>query len=44
MGNYIPPSEATRREYRNVLLEEYKEFVETHDKEKRDATHPSEET
>jgi hypothetical protein len=22
LGNYIPPSEATRREYRNVLLEE----------------------
>jgi len=38
MGNYIPPSQATRREYRNVLLEEYKEFVETHDREKGDDT------
>ena len=37
MGNYISPSEATRREYRNVLLEEYREFVETHDKAKIDA-------
>ncbi|MCX5805415.1 MAG: hypothetical protein NT010_05005 [Proteobacteria bacterium] len=33
MGNYIPTSEVTRREYRNVLLKEYEEFIETHDKE-----------
>ena len=32
MGNYIPTSEVTRREYRNVLLKEYEEFVETHEK------------
>jgi len=38
VGNYIPPSEAIRREYRNILMEEYKEFVEVHDKEKDDTT------
>ena len=34
LGNYISSSEAIRREYRNILMEEYKEFVEIHDKEK----------
>jgi hypothetical protein len=32
LGNYIPTSEITRREYRNVLLKEYKEYVETRDR------------
>ncbi len=40
MGNYIPPSETIRREYRNVLMEEYKEFIETHDKEKTEKKPP----
>lgn len=30
MGNYIPDSESIRREYRDVLLKEYEEFIETH--------------
>ena len=30
MGNYISDSEVTRREYRNVLLKEYKEYIESH--------------
>jgi hypothetical protein len=30
MGNYIPTSETTRREYRNVLLKEYEEYIDTH--------------
>lgn len=34
MGNYISSSEVTRREYRNVLMKEYEEFVEVHDREK----------
>jgi hypothetical protein len=33
MGNYISDSELVRREYRNVLLKEYEEFVATHDRE-----------
>ncbi len=33
MGNYISDSEVVRREYRNVLLKEYQEYVETRDKE-----------
>jgi hypothetical protein len=36
MGNYVPPSEVARREYRNVLLKEYEEFIETHDRKKDD--------
>lgn len=44
MGNYIPPSEAVRREYRDILMEEYKEFVEVHDRQKKDADPPSGET
>jgi hypothetical protein len=40
MGNYIPISEVTRREYRNVLLKEYEEFIETHEKEKHKKTSP----
>jgi len=40
LGNYISSSEAIRREYRNILMEEYKEFIEIHDKEK-DGTIPS---
>jgi len=34
MGNYISDSEVVRREYRSVLMKEYKEFVELHDREK----------
>jgi hypothetical protein len=30
MGNYIPTSETTRREYRNVLLKEYGDYIEIH--------------
>jgi hypothetical protein len=41
MGNYIPTSEVVRREYRNVLLKEYKEFIETHEREKDDKTPPN---
>jgi hypothetical protein len=33
MGNYISDSELVRREYRNVLLKEYEEYVTTHDRE-----------
>ena len=36
MGNYIPTSEVTRREYRHVLLKEYEEFIEIHDRKKDD--------
>ena len=36
MGNYISDSEVARREYRNVLLKEYEEFIEIHDREKKD--------
>jgi hypothetical protein len=41
MGNYIPTSEVIRREYRNVILKEYEEFVETHEREKDDKTLPN---
>jgi hypothetical protein len=34
MGNYIPTSEVIRRDYRHVLLKEYEEFIEIHDREK----------
>jgi hypothetical protein len=40
MGNYIPPSEVTRREYRHVLMKEYEEFVEIHEREKHRETPP----
>ena len=30
MGNYISDSEVVRREYRNVLLKEYQEYIDTH--------------
>ncbi|MBP6942044.1 MAG: hypothetical protein KBB65_09750 [Syntrophorhabdaceae bacterium] len=33
MGNYVPASEVIRRDYRNVLLKEYEEFIEIHDRE-----------
>jgi hypothetical protein len=29
LNNYIPSSEATRREYRHLLLKEYREYVES---------------
>lgn len=34
LHNYIPSSEVTRREYINILLKEYKEYVENQDKKK----------
>jgi hypothetical protein len=40
MGTYISTSEVVRREYRNVLLKEYKEFIETHEREKAAMTPP----
>jgi hypothetical protein len=40
MGTYISTSEVVRREYRNVLLKEYKEFIETHEREKAAITPP----
>jgi hypothetical protein len=40
MGTYIPTSEAVRREYRNVLLKEYEDFVEIKEREKVDTTPP----
>ena len=40
MGTYISTSEVVRREYRNVLLKEYKEFIETHEREKAAMTLP----
>ena len=30
LGNYIPTSEVTRRDYRNVLQKEYQEYIDTH--------------
>ncbi|HOJ71532.1 MAG TPA: hypothetical protein PK864_01960 [Syntrophorhabdaceae bacterium] len=43
MGNYISDSEVVRREYRSVLMKEYKEFVETREKEKAKGINFSEE-
>jgi len=40
MGNYIPTSEAVRREYRNVLLKEYEEFVEFHERQNSEKALP----
>jgi len=40
MGNYVPTSEVIRRDYRNVLLKEYEEFIEVHDREKDNKTSP----
>ena len=40
MGNYVSPSEVVRRDYRNLLLKEYKEFIEAHDKVKDGRTLP----
>ncbi len=33
MGNYISDSEVVRREYRNALLQEYREYIELHAQE-----------
>ena len=41
MGNYVPTSEVIRRDYRNVLLKEYEEFIEVHDREKAGKTPPN---
>ncbi|MEN6617507.1 MAG: hypothetical protein ABFD12_13205 [Syntrophorhabdus sp.] len=43
MGNYIPTSEVTRREYRNVLIKEYEEFIEAH-KDAEPGVHSCDET
>ncbi len=40
MGTYIPTSEVVRREYRNVLLKEYEEFIEVHEREKNEKAAP----
>ena len=40
MGNYIPISEVTRREYRNALLKEYEEFIDVHERKKRSVMPP----
>jgi len=40
MGTYIPTAETVRREYRNVLLKEYEEFIEVHKREKSDKAPP----
>lgn len=40
MGNYVPTSEVIRRDYRNVLLKEYEEFIEIHNREKGNKTSP----
>jgi len=40
MGTYIPTSEVVRRDYRNVLLKEYKEFIEVHEREKSEKVPP----
>ena len=41
MGNYVPASEVIRRDYRNVLLKEYEEFIEVHDREKGNKIPPN---
>ena len=41
MGTYISTSEVIRREYRHVLLKEYEEFIEMHEREKDDKTPPN---
>jgi hypothetical protein len=40
MGTYISTSEVVRREYRNVLLKEYEEFVEFHERQNSEKTPP----
>ncbi|MGD9579415.1 MAG: hypothetical protein AB7Y74_14355 [Syntrophorhabdus sp.] len=40
MGTYIPTSEVVRREYRNVLLKEYEEFIEVHERGKNEKAAP----
>ena len=40
MGTYIPTAETVRREYRNVLLKEYEEFIEVHEREKSEKAPP----
>lgn len=40
MGTYISTSEVVRREYRNVLLKEYKEFVEFHERQNNEKALP----
>lgn len=41
MGTYIPTSEVVRREYRHVLLKEYEEYIEMHEREKHDTIPPN---
>ncbi len=40
MGTYVPTSEDVRREYRHVLLKEYEEFIEVHERKKHDTVPP----
>jgi hypothetical protein len=40
MGTYIPTSVVVRREYRHVLLKEYEEFIEVHEREKSEKALP----
>lgn len=40
MGNYIPDSEVVRRDYRDVLMKEYTEFVEIRQREKAKENEP----
>ncbi len=40
MGNYIPDSEVVRRDYRDVLMKEYTEFVEIREREKAKENEP----
>jgi len=40
MGNYIPDSEVVRRDYRDVLMKEYTEFVEIREREKSKDNEP----
>ncbi|MCX7856988.1 MAG: hypothetical protein N2513_03235 [Deltaproteobacteria bacterium] len=38
MGNYIPESEFIRREYRAILMQEYRDFFEFHESLKEKET------
>lgn len=40
MGNYIPDSEVIRRDYRDVLMKEYTEFIEIREREKAKENEP----
>jgi hypothetical protein len=40
MGTFIPSTETVRREYRHVLMKEYEEFIEVHEREKSGKSPP----